>query len=289
MNKQEKLILEIHNEFDTAQDRLLKQANEVLSKYVDSGISPIESVGERLAKVGFTSTPTVKKAEQIKKGKEAQIKTIVETREQAELIQYYQTAYPFLKFLTESELDRICKKYNLVYAPSDRYVQDVPEKNLTDIEQAQKLNAFDGPKSTNYFSGRVWCHYEYVDLKNTLNKNCNKLLNIPFEESKESEYSETRIAMGVLNSLGISTNGINKYIWIDGTISEVKRDGLFIAAPQTHFNTEGLKNKGLGFFRIFETEIKDPIVFRYVRGGIQVITKWGLEANDPALVVPVLN
>lgn len=68
-----------------------------------------------------------------------------------------------------------------------------------------------------------------------------------------------------------------------------QRDGLFIAAPETHFDTKGLKKKGLGFFQIFETEIKDPIVFRYVRGGIQVLTKWGLEANDPDLVVPKLN
>lgn len=86
MNRQEKLIAEIHNEFDTAQDRLLKQANEVLSKPIDTGVSAIESVGERLAKVGFTNTPTVKKAEKIKESKDAQIKTVVETREQAPLL-----------------------------------------------------------------------------------------------------------------------------------------------------------------------------------------------------------
>lgn len=30
-------------------------------------------------------------------------------------------------------------------------------------------------------------------------------------------------------------------------------------------------------------EVKDPIVFRYVNGGIQVITKWGIEAEDKIL------
>lgn len=139
MNRQEKLIAEIHAEFDTAQDRLLSQANEILSKPVDATRSAVESIGERLEKIGFTNTPTVKKANEIKKGKEAEIKKVVETREQAELIQYYQANYPFLKFLTEAELDRICKKYNLVYAPSDRYTEEVPEMNLRDIENAQPI------------------------------------------------------------------------------------------------------------------------------------------------------
>jgi len=34
---------------------------------------------------------------------------------------------------------------------------------------------------------------------------------------------------------------------------------------------------------------KDPIVFRHVKRGIQVITKWGLEADDEALQVGILN
>lgn len=67
----------------------------------------------------------------------------------------------------------------------------------------------------------------------------------------------------------------------------ISKSGLFIAAPKSDFNLEGLSKKGKGYFNVFE--IKDPIVFRYVRGGIQVITKWGLEADDDALVVDKLN
>lgn len=293
MNRQEKLIAEIHAEFDTAQDRLLEQDNEVLLRPLDISVTAIESVGERLAKVGFTNTPTAKEAEQIKQSKEAKIKRVVETREQAELIQYYQSTYPFLKFLTEAELDRICKKYSLVYAQSENYTEEVPEKNLRDIETSMKLHCQDKPEVLNYFSGEVWCSHDYKELKKLLKEKCKNVKSIKFTPvtDKPGQWlsEENKIAIGVLQSMGIRTTDDQIHIWIDGKIETVERSGLFIAAPETHFNTKGLKKKGLGFFSIFETEIKDPIVFRYVRGGIQVLTKWGLEANDPALVVPKLN
>lgn len=88
---------------------------------------------------------------------------------------------------------------------------------------------------------------------------------------------------------------ISKELNIGGTIcpekvEEIDKSGLFIAAPSDDFNLKGLSKKSKhGYFRVFETKVKDPIVFRYVRGGIQVITKWGLEANDQSLVVPILN
>lgn len=280
MNRQEKLIAEIHAEFDTAQDRLLKEAKKVLNDVNTNVIG----IAERLKSIGFKNTPTAKRGAEVKE-------KLVKSKDEATLIEYYAQTYPFLKFLTESELDRICKKYNLIYAPSDRYTEEVPEKNLRDIEVAQPLLNKDDARLQTYFSGKVWCAYEYKALDKILRAKCSDLSNVLFEKYETDKYisEETRIAIGVLDKLKIDRSGIDRHIWIDGTVTEVKRSGIFIAAPQSHFNTEGLKKKGLGFFHIFETEIKDPIVFRYVRGGVQVLTKWGLEANDPDLVVPKLN
>lgn len=64
---------------------------------------------------------------------------------------------------------------------------------------------------------------------------------------------------------------------------------IFIAAPKSHFNLKGLKKQKLGFFNFMRIEPVDPIVFRYVNGGIQIISKWGDEANDTELIVPKLN
>lgn len=291
MSREQKLIDQIHSEFDTAQDRLLSQAKEIIESAIPNE-TVIETISERLKKVGFINTPTVKRGEEITKVRKEKQTKVVESREQAELIQYYKNTYPFMKFLTEAELDRICKKYDLISAPVGNYTKEVPEKNLRDIEICQRLIANDSPNSLTYFSGEIFCHYEYTELNQTLKKRCKSLKNILFVTAQDMEYisDETRIALGVLESLGITTNGLKEHIWTRGDVETVERNGLFIAAPASHFNLEGLTKKSKhGFFNVFKTEIKDPIVFRYVRGGVQVITKWGLEANDPSLVVPVLN
>jgi hypothetical protein len=59
---------------------------------------------------------------------------------------------------------------------------------------------------------------------------------------------------------------------------------LYIAASKSMFTgLDKMEKRG------YEYIVKDPIVFRYVEGGLLIISKWGLEANDPELVVPELN
>src|SRR5690349_14449529 len=101
---QEQLIVEIHNEFDTAQERLLTQANDLLkSCSLREGDLSIESTGERLRRLGFVNTPVAKEADIIRKKNVEKLQVQVKTSEQARLIQYYKMTYPFLKFLTEDE------------------------------------------------------------------------------------------------------------------------------------------------------------------------------------------
>lgn len=62
--------------------------------------------------------------------------------------------------------------------------------------------------------------------------------------------------------------------WVVGCLSDV----LYHTASNT--------TNEYGFFEKVTHKIslpKDPIVFRYVNGGIQVITKWGIEAEDRLL------
>lgn len=67
------------------------------------------------------------------------------------------------------------------------------------------------------------------------------------------------------------------------TYTKIVKSGLFICAPQSHFDLDGLKKNKFGFLKVIKTEVKDPIVFRYCRGGVQVLSKWGLEADDELL------
>jgi hypothetical protein len=273
MNQLE-LIEKIHQDFDTAQERLLTEAKRILE-----GVEmPTVETAKRLRLFGFINTPIAKQGAEI-------IEKVEMSKKEAKLIQYYMKEYPFLKFLTVAELDRICQKYNLMYATVDRYIQDVPIKNLEDIERAQTLKYED--EETNHKWVEISKFWEGNDeLKSWLKEKGGKI-SITTSRERGEEPTESSVKEGILN-MGYK-GGFGKYIFQKATVFEEKREGLFIAAPESHFNLEGLKKNGFGFFEVKRTEIKDPIVFRFVRDGVQVITKWGLEAEDPSLILPINN
>lgn len=264
-------VEKIHKEVDTAQDRLLSEAKKILS----AGLSPEEVISDRLIKAGFTNTPVVKKAKEIADKR-------VMSQEQATLIGYYAKTYPFLKFLTVEEFDRICTKYSLVYAPVANYCKDVPEKNLKDIEIAQKLRDKDYPWD-DFFIGNLRSGDSSVAAF------CKDLaIPIRYEGAivnGRADIQDLRRSLWKAGYKGFA----HISAWAEYDLIRNSKDGLFIAAPQSHFDTTNLKQNKLGFFAFTVKEIKDPIVFRYVQGGIQVLTKWGVEGEDPALVVPKLN
>lgn len=231
----QQLIDEIHSDFDSAQDRLYQFAMKTIEQ------SKVENPAKAnlLQKHGFTSNKIV--VEAIKAGQEKEA-----ALEQANLINYYKKTYPFLKYITESELERICEKYSLIFAPVKNYKNAVPEKNLMDIENAQALKQDDS-------------YYES-------------------DRGAASDFIE-----------GLGGRFLNRFSW--GFMSErsTQKEGLFIAAPKAHFDLTGLEKGKQSKFGFFTPEPKDPIVFRYVRGGIQILTMWGLEANDPSLQNEIYN
>lgn len=55
------------------------------------------------------------------------------SKEQIELVKYYQQNYPFNKFINEKQVKEICHKYNLVCGDVNRFMGFVPEKNMEEI------------------------------------------------------------------------------------------------------------------------------------------------------------
>lgn len=272
------IVEKIHAEIDSAQDRILNEANEILS----SKNEKVLTQAERLRKIGFKKTPLAKEGEIQRSKKEV-------AEEIAERVTYYLRTYPFLKFITEEEMDRICEKWGLVYAPVSNYTKDVPEKNLQDIERAQELRPED------VADDRVILTLNKKDSWHTSPREIVDMLDkgIDITGKEFSQLSSDGILLRFLKKHGYYNGEYNDYIIsIHGSakIKRIDRSGLFIAAPVSHFNTDGLNKKDKGFFSsVLIQEVKDPIVFRYVRGGIQVITKWGEEANDPSLILPQDN
>lgn len=134
MKNYSKQILEIHNEFETAAEKLLEETKLILESVKEK---PIEKA-ERLKKVGFTQSKEVIELTQLSND-------LKQRETQLSLIQYYQKNYPNNKFITEQQVEKICKKYNLVAATLDRYKGFVPENKLSEIEKFS-VNIYDFPE-----------------------------------------------------------------------------------------------------------------------------------------------
>lgn len=294
----DQIVKEIHSEFDTAQERLLEQANKIIEDTENLNFKK----GEQLVRLGFTSSEEAKflreRAEEIQKsGKLAQ------------QVVHYKDQYPFLRFLTQEELERICEKYSLIFAPVSAYKKNVPQKNLDEIEKAQPLNPED--MVTPSYTCKV---YERNVGDQFSDEVKNDLINghhIAFAPRDRARRMHTIGSALIINNIsgqgheqieydindftykGEPLNRFTKASSYDFVIDHVDESELFIAAPNDHFDLSGLdqsdKKSKKGWYKMLQKDVDDPIVFRWVKGGLQVITKWGLEADDPALQVGLLN
>ena len=109
------IIREIHNEFDTSVERLLKQAKELAAGYNEEHY-------EQLTKLGFHSSKNVV-------GMWAARAAV----SNAELALVYQQRYPFNKFIIQDEVSKICEKYNLICGSVGDFTGSIPSKNIREM------------------------------------------------------------------------------------------------------------------------------------------------------------
>lgn len=271
--KENEIVLKIHNEIDSAQDRLLAEANLLIGE--NSVSNSMLSKVQRLKNLGFNNTEEVRSTNE---------KLVINnmTTVLANTIKYYKETYPFLKFLTIEEFEKICDKYNLIYAPVTNYKKDVPEDNILEIESAQVLLRKDEQKNMTLLRVQSSNRCE-SDLTTDERK---LIYDTGFYVETES-LNEHSGVYGYSPEVFVSKllNRKIDFRWSSihcDAISTVDKQGLFIAAPKSHFDVDGLTEVGKkGFFKkILLPEPKDPIVFRFVNGGLQILSKWGLEGDD---------
>lgn len=244
------LVAEIHNEFDTATDRLLNEAKAILSKNINT------AKGETLRNLGFTSSkPSIESTADIKSKEENELL--------AKNIEYYQTFYPNNKFITEKEVESICKKYGLLSGSVEYYTGDVPDKNVKEIADFQ-LKEED---CTKYKCG-------YFDRHTT--------------RSGFSHYTESYKKEGRYGYLKNDRGWDTTLFGISDTSQEYhyEKPTFKICASVKDFDmkqmrvTDGYK---------LEQNIPDPIVLQPVNGGYLIVSKWGLESDDKDLANEKLN
>lgn len=122
------IVKEIHSSFSTAQEQLLKHAEQILEA---AGNEDALKAGVKLKSLGFHQTQNVKALSDEEQERAAEMK---------ELLEVYQKIAPQYKFITDRKRIEICKKYGLVMASVERFTGEIPEKNVQDIINFQILD-----------------------------------------------------------------------------------------------------------------------------------------------------
>lgn len=252
----------IHNEFDTAADRALEEAMFILSQ---EGVNAIKKEKAKLMQaLGFVNAGNVEevRAQEYKRSS-AELN--------ANIVNKYKQKYSQYKFIFKDQVRKICKKYGLLCGKASLYKGDIPLKNLKEIE------SFKVQPADRYYLKQ----YNWQWGNNTVE---NLLTGSPSVISEE-EHTRNRggfeyVAVGPKDStvsaymecLEVQTRYLRSKV--DYTVEEIP---FFICAPKSDMKIEGYKTEGV----FLKREIPDPIVLHYVKDGFLIVTKWGIEGDDP--------
>lgn len=255
-------IEQIHNEFFTASEKLITQAKAILEK-------PINEKAFRLEKAGFSVAQGV---EEHKRLAEQQAKE----KAFADMVNEYQMTYPNNKFITEEQVTRICKKYNLVCAPVARFKGFVPESKLKQIEAFTNVAPRHVPDKKIRITS-VW------NASNIFNSLTAKLIRQELGEFLDYDHPNIEYNGGQPWRIHAS---FGRY-YISGY--QEKKYERSICAPKKDFDLKGLSKLGLFFSSLTTHVVPDPVVLEPIKGGYLILAAWGDEAKDEDVVNQKFN
>jgi len=271
------IVHEIHQEFLTAGDKILQEAEGILAEAAKVSVKK----GERLAAAGFTKTPEAVMANETKK-------KIEMTKMVADLVTYYAAAYPFNKFITEEQVKAICQKYGLVMGNTTAYKGFVPEEKLAVIEKF-RVNKKD---------------LAYAEVTGTKHKIdgfeasvYDELLGYISKSDIKDEWAVNQIENG--GHFFCGGNSLSNPKLAEGRVPHLRHlnkdwgyikvsfadNALKICAPLK--DMEVSSGQEVNGYKI--QNIPEPVVLQPVNGGYLVITAWGDEASDEIVVNQINN
>lgn len=252
------VIEQIHHEFNTAGENLLKEALEIINS---APILDAEKT-KRLEQLGFRQTAEVVKFREIESTK-------LKAAELAKIVEDYSFRYPNHKFITEEAVKRICEKYNLVCAEVSRYKGFVPDKNLREIE------AFKIQDKDRLYEQRIVGYSSRWSII-----------------SREQYVKETKPKEREPNPLD-SFDSIARYMLSERDLqnrnsgySYEELTELMICAPSKDMD---LTDADVIGYKVVKREVPGPVVLRRVMHGYLILTAWGDEASDTDVVNQKMN
>jgi hypothetical protein len=261
-------IEQIHEEFNTADVKILSDSNKVLNDFVDID----RDKAHRLKSVGFVNAKEAKDILDIERVEEQAKKNI-------EFISYYAKYYPFQKFIIEKEVDAICKKYNLVCGGVEKYKGFVPKDKLELIENFKLRKEDEGIAFENGIfikNGQIAKRGDYYHIFNKSEVSTEVIKDYSIPHAFQSNDGIDWYARDDKNIFGLSD-----YSSIRTTIVPPFK----ICAPIKDMDTIGMRI--VNNYRL--ESIPDPIVLKPVNGGYLVVACWGDEASDEIVVNEKMN
>lgn len=269
-NSYPKEVLEIHNEFLIAADKLLEEANSVLKQAASKNVSKVN----RLQSLGFKQVREVEELKPLLHKAEL-------SKEQVLLINGYKLTYPNNKFITEDQVKTICHKYNLVCGEVSRFKGFVPDKNLKEIEMFKLKQKEKNSFLIEYFDRSVslgFAEAENIEIRGNhgvyhlhsvenLNNNEWSFQQSDVNLAKEGEF----YGYDYENLFGLRDKGFLRI--------RFKNKSLLICAPVKDMDISGLEL--IEGYKLEKKYIPDPIVLQPVKGGYLILTMWADETFDP--------
>lgn len=299
------IVAEIHESFTRAELELVYEAEMILKEATEEN----KEKADRLTKLGFGSAKPVERLSD---------KKMQEAEQLLHLRKRYSRIAPQYKFLTEDKLVEICSKYKIVVGASERYTEDIPEKNQKDILNFNILDDSFLEISDDKYRNAVWIpkhgsgmHPKNMGtehLYNALKHICMTTLS-SYSLNFDPNIFRAMITELVLRGEKGKVEGLSYYV--DQTrlsakqknelLKPMKTTYFYVAADIDSFDTKGTELESV-FLNEAENDeelaesIKstlyreyDPIVLAKVQGGYLVVTAWGDEAEDPDVIQPNRN
>lgn len=259
-------VEQIHDDFDTASQKAVDDAKKIITDL--SGKGTKEQV-DALIKAGFKNVPAVVNWQE-------QSKILTEAEKRLTVVEKYQAKYPNYKFIFMDQVKDICKKYGLLCAPVGKYKGSVPQKNLQEIASFSVKDEDKYLEEGSRWGGRV--EFDFTRTSNFRTKEQYKRLVEEYERHNDTIRRQSF-------SLGEMPRPIYGQGYLTAPLhNEVP---LFICAPKSDLIIDKDDKEHDEVF--ISKEIKDPIVLHYVGDGFLIVTKWGLEGDDPSLVNEKMN
>lgn len=233
-------VEEIHNAFMTNVDSMVRDAvqeNERLCRDESSLRN-----GERLAKLGFSIAHETQKTNNARFRKRVNESLI-------DAVSYFAMKYPNYKLITRRGIDRLIKKYSLALGPIQFYIGQVPEKNISEMEN---FKISDDDRAYQWISGR--------------------------NETPGIQHSSFHDKDG--NS--------GDWLYHKCGDETLKKASFVIAAPLDHFKTNTYVNSNGEVVELKDPIVMQPVMHNKECYYL-IVTAWGPEAKDEAVVNQKMN